>query len=86
MVALLSAQWPANSALQLEPRNIIVSACRQGNKTELTALLSADGLFSGAAKVGFNLAPKDVRFREMPWINTVVYNAGALVASVALVR
>lgn len=49
-------------------------------------MFTADGLFSGAANVGFNLAPKEVRFREMPRINTVVYNAGALATSVALVQ
>jgi hypothetical protein len=55
---------------------IAVTVQFSGNKKELEALLTADGLFSGAAKVGFSLAPKDVRYREMPWIDTVVHNAG----------
>lgn len=48
----------------------------QGNKTELEALLAADGLFSGTAKVGFTLLPTEVKYKEMPWIDTVVFNAG----------
>ena len=65
----MSAHMPAS-----HPRR----PAAQGNKTELEGLLTADGLFSGAAKVGFTLAPKDVRFKEMPWIGTVIDNAGAL--------
>ena len=55
----------------------------QGSKAELQALLMQDGLFSGKAKVGFQLAPKDVTFKEKSWIESVVDNARARRAACA---
>lgn len=49
----------------------------QGSKAELQALLTADGLFGGVAKVGFDVPPASVKYKEMSWIDTVVVNGGA---------